>query len=685
MNNIEYNSEIVQNYPLVPMQHGMLFNSLYHPQHGLDLTHFVYDLPENIVYDTLKTAWQQCVNQHEIFRSSFQWSGIERPVQHVHATAVLPFAYEDWSSLSTAAQAKKLTAFLRKDRKRGFDFHTPPLMRCALFKISNRLYRFVWTFHHSIIDGRASSLVLYEAFTRYEALLNGEEFPTETAVPFQKYVNWLYAQDWHVAEPFWRKRLAGFTQTTPIPPDPDGEPDVQAGDPACELKLYLSAETTANLHTITQQHSITFNTMIQGAWGLLLHHYTNSNDIVFGTVRACRRSAFVGTENIIGQLINSVPIRVNITSDTPTVMWLESLREQWNSIRPFEHIPYTQIKMWSDLPKGTPLFETTALYDHATVGTRLKALGGKWADRDIEIFFKTDSPISLYAHGGDRMLLSIYYDRAKYRDATVARMLNQLEQIFTAFATNVQQPINKIGILSPAEQHTIIHEWNNTHADISNELCLHTRITQHAKSHPTNIAVDDGQTQLTYVQLEQQANQLAHYLIQQGVTRETPIGICYGRSHHFIIAILAILKAGGVYVPLDPTFPAKRLNFIQVDAQLPLIITHKQMAGLTCPQLICWSDAAPPIFHQMPTTAPKIQAEINQPAYMIYTSGSTGQPKGVLCHHRGVVNLLDDFNKRSPLVHDTQHSLWTNITFDVSVYEIFSALTTGGTLHIVPN
>ena len=163
-------------------------------------------------------------------------------------------------------------------------------------------------------------------------------------------------------------------------------------------------------------------------------------------MRACRRSAFTGTENIIGQLINSVPMRVQITPNTPAVAWLEAIRAQWNSIRPYEHAPYTKITEWSELPKGTPLFETTALYDHATVETRLKSLGGKWAERDIEIFFRTDSPISLYAHGGERMLLSIYYERDRYRDATVQRMLQQLEAIFTAFANDISQPIDQISI-----------------------------------------------------------------------------------------------------------------------------------------------------------------------------------------------------------------------------------------------
>jgi len=356
-------SSFVKSYPLVPMQHGMLFNSLYQPHHGIDLTHSVYDLPEKIDPNVLHLAWQKCVDRHDIFRTSFQWKDTTTALQHVHKSAKLPFLYLEWDSFSKVDQEEKLKAFLHKDRQQEFDFTSPPLMRCALFKLGEKHFRFVWTFHHSIIDGRASSLVLYEAFTQYEALINGSHFPTEEPIPYQKYVDWLYDQNWDDAEAFWRERLAGFEQTTPIPSDMAGDAGEGNGEPAIEQKLFLSAETTAKLHAITEQHNITFNTMVQGAWGLLLHHYNNSDDIIFGAVRACRRSAFAGTENIIGQLLNSVPIRLKITPNTPAVDWLEALRLQWNSIRPYEHAPYVQIKTWSDIPKGVPLFETTALYD----------------------------------------------------------------------------------------------------------------------------------------------------------------------------------------------------------------------------------------------------------------------------------------------------------------------------------
>ncbi|MEM7114034.1 MAG: amino acid adenylation domain-containing protein, partial [Chloroflexota bacterium] len=679
---------MIKSYPLVPMQHGMLFNSLYQPDHGVDLTHITYDLPEDVQPDLVRLAWQQCVDLHDIFRTSFQWEGVATPMQYVDETAVFPFEYLDWHTSTPDEQVEQYKIFLREDRKRGFDFTTPPLMRGTLIRLGQHLYRFVWSYHHAIIDGRASSLVIHEAFSRYEHLLNGTPFPAPEPIPYQAYVDWLLSQDWTEAEAYWRKRLAGFSETTPMPRDPQGESDVEVGDQAEEQKIYLSADTTSKLRIITKQHNITFNTMIQGAWGLLLHHYNNSDDIVFGTIRACRRSAFAGTENMIGQLINSVPIRVQITPDTSVVEWLEALRQQWYSIRPHEHAPYINIKTWSDVAKGTPLFESIALYDHANVDARLKSLGGLWAHRDIDIFFKTDSPISLYAHGGERMLLSIYYERDQYRDASVTRMLQQLEQIFTAFANDPTQPIDKIGILSAEERDKILYTWNETAVSASllpDTPYLHDLISRQAQTHPNTVAVVANGRQLTYAELEQQANQLAHYLRQQQDITAVPIGICLDRSVEMSVALLAVLKAGSAYVPIDATLPTERLNFIASDAQLPFVITDKWLPQLACQQLVCWDEENRPLFNHRPTTPPPLPHNADQPAYIIYTSGSTGQPKGVLCHHRGVINLLDDFNRRAPLAPAAHHSLWTNTTFDVSVYEIFSALTTGGTLHIVPN
>ena len=229
-----------------------------------------------------------------------------------------------------------------------------------------------------------------------------------------------------------------------------------------------------------------------------------------------------------------------------------------------------------------------------------------------------------------------------------------------------------------------MYEWNQTEATFADDQCLHELIANFARSQPDLLAVNDGEQQLTYAQLDDQANQLAHYLRQEGLTAVSPVGICMDRSVQMIVAVLAVLKAGGAYVPIDPTLPAQRLDFIVRDAQLPFVLVQQQIAGLGDKQLVCWEEDGHALFTDMPTTSLDLPSEVTQPAYMIYTSGSTGQPKGVLCHHRGVLNLLAEFNGRSPLPAQTNHSLWTNITFDVSVYEIFSALTTGGTLHIVP-
>ena len=372
-------------YPLTPLQTGLLAHHLWDPRSGVDIEQIVCTLPEVPDVLSLRQAWADVATHHEVLRTGFRWEGRSAPVQEIHPITVIPFQELDWSGHPAAQQRSLHESFLAEDRRTGFDLASPPLLRLTLIRTGAAASTLIWTFHHILLDGRAFPVLIREVFARYEALRRGERPNFPTPAPFRNYVDWVSAQDWTRSEPFWRSTLAGFTAATPLPvPFP---PDPAAADPgaAGECVLTIDQETTDQLRRFAQQHGFSLGGLVHGAWALLLSRYARESDVVFGVTRTVRRTSVAGAQDMIGLLINTVPLRIRAEGDEPLVAWLEGVRDRWRALRDHEHTPLRLIQAWNETPPGTSLFDTLVVYEEFLLDQVLRDTGPEWRDRTFRV------------------------------------------------------------------------------------------------------------------------------------------------------------------------------------------------------------------------------------------------------------------------------------------------------------
>ena len=705
--------EIEETYSLSPMQQGMLFHSLYQPRSGIDIEQMVCRLPEAIGAQTFLKALNFVIQRHPILRTSFLWDSPNEPIQVVHEWVRLPLEQQDWRSDSPQQQADRLTAYLKRDRQRGLDLTQSltcePLMRFALFRVGDADYQFVWTFHHILLDGRSFPIVLQEVFAVYAAFCTGDELSLESPRPYRDYIEWVRQQDFLASKSFWQHLLKGFTTPTPLL-SAQASSQVQTEVGHNEAAIRLSGELTIALKSLVKEFDVTLNTIVQGAWGLLLSRYSGETDVVFGATRACRKSTVAGAESMIGLLINSLPIRVQVDPDTTLVLWLKELRSQHVAVRPHEHTPLVQVQSWSDIPRGVSLFESIVMFEAYDLNERLQQQGGSWQNREIRLLEQPSFPLVLIACLGSELSLKISYDRTRFDHAAITRMLGHLQTMLEGMVANPSQRLAALPLLTVSERHQLLSDWNDTAADYAQDTCLHELFEVNAKQNPDAIAIVYGTHSLTYGELNQQANQLAHHLKRLGVGAGTFVGVYMNRGLEMIPALLGILKAGGAYIPLEPTFPNARVQWILESLSVRCVISqpiHRSTFEKLQPQLpnlehlICLdvraiaepiSPAArftplhvwqPSDLGQLPTDNLPRQNSPDDTAYIIFTSGSTGTPKGVVVRHKPVINLIEWVNRTFQVNARDRVLFITSLCFDLSVYDVFGLLAAGGSIRVV--
>ena len=678
--------EVEASYPLSSMQQGMMLHSLH--EGGAYIQQMTCDLKETLDPLALLHAWQQVLQRHEILRTAFRWEGIQEPIQEVYKAIELSWRNEDWRHLPPELQQQEFENFLVGDRKKGFDVTKPPLMRLAHFKLADTHHRLVWTFHHALLDGRSHFAVLQEVFALYDAWVNGDRLALDTRRPYRDYIQWLQQQEWSSARDFWSKSLRGFKPPPDLRIGEFLESSLKRDRRRASQSHPLSEELTATLKLIAQQNQITLNTMVQASWALLLSRYYGSQDIVFGVTRACRHSTLPESESMVGFFINTLPLRVEVDPQRPLLEWLQELRQRQIVFRDYEHTPLTKIQDWSEAQRGKSLFETVLVFENYQLNEQINRLDGHWHSRHFELLEQTHYPLTLAAYSGSRLLLKLEYDERRFDAAAIQAMLGHLATLLEGMATNPNRRVGQLSMLSEGERQQLLFDWNRTSEAYRSQVCLHQLFSEQVKCTPEAVAVVFENEQLSFVELENRANQLAHHLRSRGVGPEVLIGVCMERSVEMVVALLGILKAGGAYVPLDPGYPPERLSFMLADAGVKILLTQRSVEldlGVNDLERIYLGKDGQR-FSSEPTTPPQHDAHPQHPAYVIYTSGSTGKPKGVVITHRAICNHMQWMQKEFPLTHGDCVLQKTPISFDASVWEFYAPLLAGACLVVArPN
>lgn len=671
------NSVPAQGFALTPTQQGMLFHHLSDPHSGVDIEQIVCTLSEDLDIGLLQQAWGETIARHPALRSRFEWEDTDDPRQIVAADAFLSVRSEDWRQRPESDLSEALQALLDEERGRGFDLREAPAMRVAALRTGDKTWQLVWSFHHIICDGRSFPIVLGEVFARYDALLRGETHELDEAPAFADHVGHVAALPLEQAEAFWRDRLAGFGTATPL-----AAPEV-AGAAAGRGHAIatLPAALTARLEALASVAGCSLNTVVQGAWGLLLGRWSGEQDVVFGATRAGRAGTVERTAEMVGCFINTLPVRVRLNEGLAVGDWLAALRDSEKAVRPHDQTPLMAIQGWSEVGAGQPLFESIIVFDRLTLDGQMKALGDAFAERHFELHERTNYPLTLYAYGESALVLKLAYDEPRFDAALAERLVAGLTHVLEALAEDAAAPISGIQLMSAADLQQVLHDWNDTTVDFPHDTCIHQAIEMQVEQHPDAAALVYRDQTITYAELNSRANRLAYHLLGLGVGPDVPVALCAERGIDLMVAVLAVHKAGGAYLPLDPEYPRDRLMFMIEDAQAPVLLTQSHLEHLLGghrAHVVLLDDDA--VYAGRPAHNPAGRADPASLAYVIYTSGSTGKPKGVMLEHRNVQNFFTAMDAKIPLAEGDSPGTWlavTSLSFDISVLELLWTLARG--------
>jgi alpha-ketoglutarate-dependent taurine dioxygenase len=444
-------------YPLSPMQQGMLFHALYEPESGAYLMHVIGTLPGHLNVAAFKQAWARLLSRHPVLRTSFLWEGVNEPLQVVREQVELPWHELDWRGSSATEQAELLKNFLQADRQRGFDLAKAPLLRLTLARINEGASRFIWSYHHIVLDGWSLPLLFKELFAFYEAFNEGNQGSQEQEIElppsrlFRDYIAWLGRQDMAKAEAFWKDLLVGFNVPTTLP-----RATSNADGDGGEERTQLSPATSAALQATARKLQLTLNTLIHGALALVLSQQSGETDVVFGATVSGRPVSITGIHSMVGIFINLLPMRARIVSEESLASWLRELQKQQFAMRQFEYYPLVQAQRFTGVPSGRPLFDTILTFENFPVEDTLREQTKGLKIGDVHDVTMNNYPLTVIAAVNPDLVLRFIYNSKDVDVATVRRVQQQFIATLDEFVKSPAAPlklfINKLVDLGKQQQ-----------------------------------------------------------------------------------------------------------------------------------------------------------------------------------------------------------------------------------------
>ncbi|PTL74929.1 non-ribosomal peptide synthetase, partial [Vitiosangium sp. GDMCC 1.1324] len=637
----------------------------------------------------LRNAFGELVRRHEALRTTFA-ARDGQPIQIIAPELSIPLEVLDLQSLPAAEREDRARELIRQEALRPFDLANGPLLRTSLLRMAPEDHVLLVAMHHIVSDGWSMGVLVREVATLYAAFASGQQ-PTLPALPIQYADFALWQRSWLQGEVldsqlrYWKQQLGDAPPHLELSSDKP-RPPVQTFRGA-SLPVAIPKALSDSIKSLSTRAGVTPFMTLLAAFQVLLHRYSRQDDISVGSPIAGRRDTKL--EGLIGFFVNTLVLRSRIAPEASFRDLLMQVRDTTLAAYEHQEMPFEklveELQPQRDLSRS-PLFQVMFILQNAPVGTlslpglSMKQLEMKSGTAKFDWTLALSDTPNGFAGG-------LEYNTDLFERDTVARAMEHLRILLEAAVARPDSRLSDLPLLSSAEKHKLLVEWNDLPLDYPRDATLHELFEAQAERTPHAEALVDGSSSLTYAQLNARANQLAHSLRSLGVGPETPVGICSRRSADLVVGLLGILKAGGLYVPLDPAYPRDRLGFIIEDAQLRFLVAQSSVTDSLPAHSahVLLLDKDSEALSRASSSNPARAATNSNLAYLIYTSGSTGRPKGVSIEHRNAVSFL--FWARSVFSPELLSGLLasTSIAFDLSVFELFLPLSLGGTVILAGN
>ncbi|WP_185832431.1 non-ribosomal peptide synthetase [Streptomyces sp. WAC 04229] len=675
--------------PLSPLQEGMLFHNLFDDEEldAYNVQVFI-ELEGNTDPERLRRAGQALLERHANLRAAFRHEGLKRPVQLIPRRVALPWGEEDLAAVPEEEREAAAERIAERDRWTRFDLSRPPLIRFTLVRLGPDRHRLLMTLHHILLDGWSMPILLRELMTLYT--VHGDATALPRVRPYRDYLGWLGGRDRDAAQEAWTDAFDGFDTPSIVAPD-------RGALTAAPERIHFSEDEAASaaLTRFARSHGLTVNTVIQGAWGLVLSHLTGRDDVVFGVTVSGRPPELPGVDTMVGLFMNTLPLRVRLRPAETLAEFLRRTQSEQARLIDHQWVGLAEIQRWAG---SGELFDTAMVFENYPLNSSRGRPPGAAPDAGLPTVLKVHSkdqmhyPLALLALPRETLRFSLGYlpqvfDAERVR-AVVAAFRRALRTILDSPGTRV----GAVALLDPEVRGTVLEKWSGSD-DVRPAERFTDLFEEQVARTPGKTALIAPDGRLTYAELDAAANRLARRLVELGVGPERPVAVAVPRRTELVVGMLAVLKAGGVYVPIDPEYPPDRVRYMIEDSDPALVLTTSDVDARIV------EECCGPLTFVMddPGTGRSLARHSGgglsdadrsgpllpgHPAYIIYTSGTTGRPKGVVVEHRALSAFVRHCRSSQAPDISGLSVMQASASFDQSVGSLHAPLISGGCVRL---